>query len=444
MHVLFIHPNFPAQFGHLAMHLTTKLKWQCTVLTSIDTTHMNLPFTHLNYRVDPNKPQPKTFFNPGSLEGLMAHLAPVYGGMKNMPQLKPDWIPPDLVVGHMSYGTMLYLRNLFDCPFVGYFELLPPPFWSDKLILRKEFPPPEMVRLFNATYHALSYLHLHMVDAGYTPTQYQLGTIPAELQYKFRVIHDGIDTEMFRRQPVARPTTFEGMGSHSQRDGTVDRRKFSIPIDAGTRVVTYVSRGLESIRGFDIFMKAAVRIAKERNDTIFLIAGDERTNYGHDLHYLGGKSFKQHVLSQVEYDPARFHFLGLISPGDLITLYNLGDVHVYLTVPYVLSWSMLQAMSSECVIIGSDTAPVREAMENGVNGLLVDFYDADALAETALKVLKNPREYRPIGQAARARIEERFAVGPCLEALVQFFLQQVHGKAKDKLLSEIAPAPKPS
>ena len=411
------------QFGHLAMHLVTKIGWNATCLTSIDTTHLKLPFTHLNYKVDQSQPQPKIFYNPGSFEGIMAHLLPVYLGMKSVPNVRPD-----LVVGHMSYGTMLYLRNLYDCPFVGYFELLPPPFWSPEMVLRREYPPPEGVRLFNANYHALTYLHMHMIDAGYTPTNYQLTTIPPEMRYKFRVIHDGIDTEFFKREPVNRPTTFEVTGSFSRPSGDPEKRRTSVTIGPETRVVTYVSRGLESIRGFDIFMKAAGRIAKERSDTIFLIAGDERSNYGHELHYLGGKTFKQHVLSQGDYDPNRFHFLGLIPTTDLIRLYHLSDLHIYLTVPFVLSWSMLQAMASECVIIASKTPPVEEAMNDDVTGLLVDFYDADSLAEKALKVLKDPTEYRRLGAGARAKVMERFALEPCLAQLVEYF-QNVYAKA---------------
>src|SRR5207253_203868 len=123
-------------------------------------------------------------------QGHLDHALAVYKALRSAPQIRPD-----LVVGHMSYGTMLYLRNLYDCPFVGYYELLPPPFWGPGMVLRPEFPPPEGVRLFNATYHTLTYLHLHAVDAVYTPTHYQRGTAPAELCPKVRVIFDGVDGE---------------------------------------------------------------------------------------------------------------------------------------------------------------------------------------------------------------------------------------------------------
>jgi glycosyltransferase involved in cell wall biosynthesis len=305
MHVMFIHPNFPSQFGHIANYLATQLKWQCTFVTSIDTKHLQLPFTHINYKVREG-PQPKTFYNPNTLQELIDHMTAIYGGMRGVPQIQPD-----LVVGHMSYGSLLYLRNLYKCPFVGYYELLPPAFWGEGLVLRPEYPPTENVRLFNATYHALTYLHLHAVEAAYTPTHYQLSTAPAELRYKIRVIFDGVDLQFFRRRPYAsvsppselppgvpwlqpRPTSFRG---HA--------------IGPNTRIVTYVSRGLESMRGFDIFMQTAKRIYEQYDDVIFLIAGEERTNYGHDNHYLPkGQTFKQFVLEQDEYDLSRFGSAG--------------------------------------------------------------------------------------------------------------------------------------
>jgi glycosyltransferase involved in cell wall biosynthesis len=408
MHVMFIHPNFPAQFGHIASHLATEKGWPCTFVTSIDTRHLTLPFTHVNYKLKAG-PAPKTFYNPDSLSGMLEHLAAVYTGLRSATNIRPD-----LVVGHMSYGTMLYLRNLYACPFIGYFELLPPPFWSEQLVLRPEFPPPEGTRLFNATYHALTYLHLHAVDAGYTPTRYQLGTAPQELQYKLRVIFDGTDTEFFQRRSISRPVEFRG------------RR-----IGPETRVVTYVSRGLESMRGFDIFMKVAKRLYQEIPDIIFLIAGEERTNYGHELFHIGKRSFKEYVLAQDSYDLERFHFLGRIPTEELVTLYCLSDVHVYLTVPYVLSWSLMQAMASECKIVGSATAPVQEVIDHEVHGLLADFYDVDGLTANTLRILRDPQQFTHLGTSARARVLERYEKTRCIAQLVEFFESVQAGNRPD-------------
>jgi glycosyltransferase involved in cell wall biosynthesis len=414
MHVMFIHPNFPAQFGHIAYYLKTQLGWDATCVTSIDTRHLTLPFTHINYKVY-DGPQPTVFYNPNDVQALFDHLMAVYKGLRGVPQVRPD-----LVVGHMSYGTMLYLRNLYDCPFIGYFELLPPPFWTDALTLRKEFPPPEGTRLFNATFHTLTYLHLHAVDAVYTPTYFQMATAPKELHHKFRVIFDGVDAEFFQRRPLQRPFEFRGR-----------------TIGPGTKVVTYVSYGLESARGFDIFMKVARRIYQEIPDVVFLIAGSERTYYGHDLHHIDKPSFKQWVLAQDNYDLSKFHFLDMIPTSDLSTLFSLGDLHIYLTTPYVLSWSLVQAMANQCTIVGSATAPLQEAIDDGVHGLLADFYDVDGLADRAIKVLKDPQQYRHLGEAARARVLERYEARKCIAQLVDYF-QEVRNRRTDGAFTSLA------
>src|SRR5208282_1826086 len=166
---------------------------------SIDTSHLQLPFDTVNYRVKAG-PLPRVFYNPPSVQELFDQMNAVFNGLRQTPQIRPD-----LVVGHMSYGTMLYLRALYPCPFIGYFELLPPLFWTDALALRPEYPPPLGVRLFNATYHTFIYLHLHAMDAMYTPTHFQLQQAPAELRPKIRVIFDGVDTTFFQRRPVPRP-----------------------------------------------------------------------------------------------------------------------------------------------------------------------------------------------------------------------------------------------
>lgn len=411
MHAMFIHPNFPAQFGHIAAHLTTTKQWKCTFVTSIDTTQMKVPFMHCNYKVKPG-PQPKVFYNPGTLSELMDHMMGVYKGLRSAPQLKPD-----LVVGHMSYGTMLYLRNLYDCPFVGYYELLPPPFWSKELALRPEFPPTEDSRISNATYHTFTYLHLHACEAGYTPTQFQLNTAPPELRYKLRVIFDGIDCDVFQRRSFPRPYEFKVQSS--------DNTTKSFTIGPDTRVLTYVSRGLESARGFDIFMKVAKRVTEELSDVLVLIAGDERTNYGHELKHIGKQTFKQYVLSKDNYDLSKIHFLNRIPIKDLTTLYSLSDLHIYLTTPWVLSWSMMQAMANACVVLGSATLPVQEVIRPNENGLLEDFYDIDALAKRTLEVLRDPGQFRQLGEAARRTILEKYEKKMCVDQLVDYFQEVI-------------------
>jgi glycosyltransferase involved in cell wall biosynthesis len=230
------------------------------------------------------------------------------------------------------------------------------------------------------------------------------------LQYKIQVIHDGIDTEFFQRRPVARDVPFH-----------------NVRIGPNTKVVTYASPGLESWRGFDIFMQVADRLSRQFDDIVFLIAGEELTQYGHEGRVIAPHSFKEHVLSRGNYDLSKFHFLGRIQPSDLVTLFSLSDVHVYLTVPFVVSWSLLQAMSTECTIIGSNSPPVAEVCLDNTHGLLADFYDVEGLTARAAEALRDPKRARQLGAAARAQVVERFEQRRCLGQLVSFFEDTARG-----------------
>jgi glycosyltransferase involved in cell wall biosynthesis len=185
--------------------------------------------------------------------------------------------------------------------------------------------------------------------------------------------------------------------------------------------VTYATRGMESMRGFDIFMKAAKKICDRRKDVIFLIAGQDRICYGGDERFTGGKTYKEWVLSKDNYDLSRFVFLGLIPPPELAKLFNLTDVHIYLTVPFVLSWSLLNALACGATILASDTPPVREMIQNGVNGVLFDFFNADGLAELTSQLLDRRDEYRVLGQQGAAIIREKYSIDVCLPKMVELY-----------------------
>src|SRR4029077_15523070 len=137
---------------------------------------------------------------------------------------------------------------------------------------------------------------------------------------------------------------------------------------------TYVSRGMESIRGFDIFMQAAKRLCQRRRDVLFLVVGEDRVCYGGDEEFTGKKSFKKWVLERDEYDLSRFVFTGPVPIGTLVQIFALSDLHIYLTVPFVLSWSLLNALSCGVTVLASNTAPVREVIEPDKTGLLADFF----------------------------------------------------------------------
>ncbi len=195
-----------------------------------------------------------------------------------------------------------------------------------------------------------------------------------------------------------------------------------------TRLVTYVSRGFESMRGFDIFMRAAKKIYTADPRVVFLIVGSDRVAYGGDLKFIQEKSFREHVLKQDDYDPKHLLFLGPVPPAELARLFSLSDLHIYLTVPFVLSWSLLNALACGCTVLASDTAPVREFVRDGETGLLRNFFDVDALAQAALQVLQDPEAHRHLGRAGAELIREHYSLDSIIPRMTAFYEEVADGR----------------
>jgi glycosyltransferase involved in cell wall biosynthesis len=192
-------------------------------------------------------------------------------------------------------------------------------------------------------------------------------------------------------------------------------------VPGSTRIVTYVSRGFESMRGFDIFLRAARRIVAEYPDVIFFVVGTDRICYGGDERYTEGKSFKDWAIAREQPDLSKFVFTGRMPPQHLARLLAATDLHIYLTAPFVLSWSLMDALSCGAVVLGSATAPVKEMIRDGENGLLADFFDADQIAERAVQVLRDPAEYRELGRAAERMIAQRYSLEVVLPQMVKMY-----------------------
>ena len=251
-------------------------------------------------------------------------------------------------------------------------------------------------------------LDLETCRRGYSPTHFQRGLFPETYRSKIEVIFDGIETDIFNRS-----------ASPPRRAG--DR---SIP--ASTRVVTYVSRGFESMRGFDLFMKVAGEIIRQFPDVVFVVVGSTRVCYGGDEKHIQHNTFFEHVLAQSSYDLSKFIFTGLVPVSTLVDLLSLSDLHLYWTVPFVLSWSLMDALSCGCTVLASDTAPVREMIEDGRNGWLCGFNDVDGFAARAVEILRDPEAFRHLGAAAAAGIRRDYAIDVTLPRLARLFEQTVH------------------
>ncbi len=407
MHVLFVHKEFPGHFGHIARYLAQHAGAECSfVYRSLPTRFQGrLPDgSDRGIRLIPYQSRGatrETHFCNVHLEISLWHAQAVYETLKARPDVRPD-----VVVGHSGYGTALFLPLLYGCPLVVHCEYYEQP-GQPRLFSRPEFPPSEMDLLRSFAQNTSNLLSLQTCAAGYSPTSWQRSLFPAEYQYKIATLFDGIDRDFWYRR-------------------SVPRRIGNLRIPDGTRIVTYCSYGLEAARGFDIFMKVAQRICAERSDVLFIIVGAERPYYGEDLRFIREQSFVEHVLAQGDYDRSRFVFTGQILEAQLVEILSLSDLHLYLTVPFVLSWSLMDALACGCTVLASATAPVQEIIRHEENGLLAGFDDVEGLTRQALRVLANPAQFRPLGEAGVRLIDEKYSLArtaPQLLALLQGVLR---------------------
>ncbi len=402
MHVLFVHKNFPAQFGHIAARLISERGHRCSFLSETPEA-VTAGIRKLHYKA-----------KGGATEATHYYSRTFENGIWNAEAVRQaavalDGDPPDLIVGHSGFGTTLFLRDRFkNAGLINYFEYYYRPDNSD-LDFRADFPVAERDRLRSRARNAMILLDLEHCDAGYAPTPFQRSVLPSEFRDKVRVLHDGIPTDVWFR--------------HDGLERRVGEHRFG----PGTKLITYVSRGFESMRGFDIFMRAAKKICDRDPDVLFAVVGEDRIAYGGDEKHIDGKSFKAHVLAQDDYDLDRILFLGRLRPKTLAKLLSLSDLHVYLTVPFVLSWSLMDAMACGCAILASDTAPVRDVIAHGSNGLLVDFFDVDGLAGSALDLLSDPQLRRRLGAKAAATIAESYSSDIMFPQIADFYEEVAAG-----------------
>ena len=305
--------------------------------------------------------------------------------------LKRRGFVPDIVVAHAGWGEGLFVKDVLpETRLIGFFEFFYRSTGAD-VNFDPEYPTglDGILRLRTRT--AIHLLALEAADAGITPTQWQKSVFPAEYHHKLHVIHEGIDTD--RITPLAGCTL-------ALPDGRT--------LGDRDEVVTYVARNLEPYRGFHIFMSAVEEICRRRPNAHVVIVGGDDVSYGQRLPE--GETYRERLLKEVTIDPERVHFLGRIPYDRYLTVLRISSAHVYLTIPFVLSWSMLEAMAAGCVVIGSDTPPVREVIRHGENGLLVDFQKPEAVADAVDYALSAKGQARALRIAARESVQNRYPV----------------------------------
>lgn len=303
-------------------------------------------------------------------------------------KLKDTGFVPDVILAHPGWGESLFLKQVWPhSRLIIYCEFHYAAEGTD-VGFDPEFPPRDAgdacrVRMKNVN----NFLHFDVADAGISPTEWQKSTFPEPFRSKIHVIHDGIDTAQIH--PNA--DVWLQLGPHK--------------LTRQDEVITFVNRNMEPYRGYHTFMRALPEILAKRPNARVLIVGGDGVSYG--AKPPEGTTWKQVFLDEVKdkLDLNRVHFLGHIDYKHFIPLLQLSTVHVYLTYPFVLSWSLLEAMACGCAIVASDTAPLREAIVDAETGLLVDFFSPKEVATGVIRLLEHPDLRKKLGDNAR-----RFAV----------------------------------
>ena len=402
MKVLFIHQNFPGQYKHLAPRLASLGHWVRALCIS--------EFKGAMPGVE--------VIRYGVKRGSTADIHPWAADFETkvirgeacaraMQGLSKQGFKPDIILAHPGWGESMFAKEVFKqaklLSFIEYFYRSQ----GQDVNFDPEFGSrgfEDDARTLGKTANSL--LALEAMDHGVSPTAWQRDTNPEAYRDRISVIHDGVDTANLRPDPAAEVVLGPGL-----------------TFRAGEEVLTFVNRNLEPLRGFHIFMRALPAILAARPNARVVIVGGDSKGYG------GGGGWKDKMLTELgdRLDLSRVHFVGRIPYSSFTRLLQVSRVHVYLSYPFVLSWSLIEAMSCECLVVGGATAPVREVITDGDNGLLVDFFDVEGLAARTIDALARPEAYTEIRRRARITAVERYDLETvCLPAHLKLVDQVVN------------------
>lgn len=392
MKILFIHQNFPGQFKHLAVELARQgHEVKALTLRVKERTRWN-GVDILPYALQKRSEQ-RTHPWVLDLDSKVTRAESCYRAAR---MLRDQGYAPDVIIAHHGWGEAMFLRDVWPAARMGLYCELYHLTDYPHAGFDPEFPVPDemdaeiRIRLKNLNNH----LHFEAAQAGISPTHFQADTFPQPFRDKITVVHDGINTDMLQRRDDVR---FEIEG------GPVLTRE--------DEVVTFVNRNLEPYRGYHVFMRALPRLLRERPHAQVVVVGGDGVSYG--ARPPKGQTWKQIYIDEVrdripDADWARVHFLGRIPYDRFVRLLQVGRVHLYLTYPFVLSWSLFESMSCEAAIVASATAPVQEALTHDVTARLVDFFDGDALVDQAIDLLEDSAARDRLGRAARAHVRDTY------------------------------------
>ncbi len=414
MKILFIHQNFPGQYKHLAPRLAAE-GHQCTALTL----RIKEPTTWKGVRVLPyNLPDRKAQKTHPWMVDLDTKVTRADACYRAARKLREQGYAPDLILAHPGWGESMFLSDVWPNAKIGLYCELYHHADYPHLNFDPEFDKSDLemqilrIRMKNLNNH----IHFPIADAGISPTLFQADTFPAEFRDKITVSHDGIDTQITYPAPDVRLLIED-----------------EVDVTREDEVITFVNRNLEPYRGYHTFMRALPSLLKERPNARVLIVGGDEVSYGSAPPK--GQTWKQIFIDEVrgqisDVDWQRVNFLGRIPYDQFVRLLQVSRVHVYLTYPFVLSWSLMEAMACEAAIVASDTAPVREVIRHNETGILTDFFDTHALVAQVCTLLENNEMRQSLGRAARDQMIEKYDLKSiCLPRQVKWVSDIMEGTA---------------
>ena len=390
--VLFLHQNAPGQFRHLAPHLARDDRNDVVFLGQ----GARPPLERVRWQSYP-APKPAGAQTHHYLRRAEACVRRGQSVARACLGLREAGFEPDLVVGHSGWGETMFLREVLPrVRFLAYCEMFYRAEGQDTGYVPEtaiDLDGRCRIRAWNADLLT----SLSIMDHGLSPTAWQRDQHPQVFRSNISVAHEGIDSGEVAPNPAAR---FTSPGGHT--------------FGFGDEVVTYVARDLEPVRGFTLLMRALPELLRLRPNANIVICGGDGVSYGRPPP--DGGSWKAHLLREHDVDPDRVHFVGKLARADYLCLLQVSALHLYLSVPFVLSWSLVEAMAAGCLLLASDVEPVREAIEDGRTGFLVDARDAFLLARRAADLLARRQTLDCARRAARDEAMARFDLQLCLAA----------------------------
>ncbi len=395
MKYLFVHQNFPGQFLHILRHLAAQKQHELLFITENDRNSL-MGVRKMLHKLG-RQPAPNAHPHVHDLEQALIRAEAV---ARSATKLKQLGFVPDIIIGHHGWGEMLHLNDVFpDSPLLGYQEYF---YNLDGYDVRfdPEFPPNADIAARLRVKNLVNLMTLTNPGFGQTPTRFQLETYPEWARPNISLLEEGVNLDVCKPNPELR-----------QRVVTIAGYK----VKPNEKLVTYVVRDLEPYRGFHMMMRALPKILAERADTRVILVGGDGASYGAKP---ARGTWREHMLDELSsrMDVSRVHFAGRVGYEAYTKLLQRSDTHVYLTYPFVASWSLREAMSTGCAIVGSDTAPVREFIRHRKTGLLAPFLQPEVIADRVLELLEDDALNQRLRKGARAWAVKNLDMGNYLRA----------------------------